>query len=162
MVSTLRQDVRGDGPKRLTHAVALWLLLALFLLRVAGQLAVVAGVAPFLPPMEAWYSGLVPYGPLLVSQLVIVAVLAKVSTDVTRGTGYFAAHRGWIARQVRWFGWVYAATMLGRYGVTMAFFPARRWTGGIIPIVFHLVLAGYLLVLANYSRHAAAAHDRHH
>lgn len=38
-------------------APALWTLLALFLLRVAGQAIVAFAVVPWLPPMAEWYSG---------------------------------------------------------------------------------------------------------
>jgi hypothetical protein len=138
----------------MSRRAVLWLLLALFVLRVAGQLAVWMGVAPFLPPMPAWYSGLLPYGPLLVSQLLIIALLAKVSADVTRRAGYFARPHAWLDRPVRIFGWLYASAMIVRYVVTMAVFPERRWFGGTIPIVFHLVLAAYLLVLAGGQRRA--------
>lgn len=46
----------------------LWTLLALFALRVAGQALVAFSDVRFLPPMQAWYSGLMPYPYLLPSQ----------------------------------------------------------------------------------------------
>lgn len=146
----------------MNRGATLWLLLTLFAARVAGQLAVWLGVAPFLPPMDAWYSGLIPYRPLLLSQLLIIVLLAKVSWDVTRGSGYFARRHAWLDRPVRIFGWLYAASMLVRYAVTMAVFPERRWTGGAIPIVFHLVLATYLLVLAGGQHRSGLPHVRRH
>jgi hypothetical protein len=60
----------------------LWLLLGLFVLRVMGQALVAFLDVEFLPPMEAWYSGLMPYEVLLPSQIVIVAVMAKISPIV--------------------------------------------------------------------------------
>jgi uncharacterized protein len=144
------------------RAAALWLLLGLFALRVAGQLAVALSLAPFLPPMDEWYSGLLPYGPLLASQILIIAVFTKVCADMSRETGYFAHRRRWLGTPLHVFGWVYAATMVVRYVVTMTIHPDRRWTGrGTIPIAFHLVLAAFLLVLADYHRRAAA-NGRHH
>jgi hypothetical protein len=145
------------------RAVALWLLLGLFLLRVGGQLAVALGFAPFLPPMEEWYSGLLPYRPLLASQILIVAVFATVCVHVSRGAGYFASPRGWLGVPLQIFGWVYVAAMVVRYVVTMTIHAERRWAGaGTIPIVFHLVLAAFLLVLADHHRRAAAGNGRHH
>jgi hypothetical protein len=44
----------------MTRAAALWILLALFTGRVLGQLAVALDLAPFLPPMDEWQSGLLP------------------------------------------------------------------------------------------------------
>jgi len=40
--------------------------------------------------------------------------------------------------------------MARRYVLTMSFYPERRWFSGGIPIFFHWVLAGYLLVLGSY------------
>lgn len=144
----------------MTRALALRLLLGLFVLRVAGQLAVALGVAPFLPPMREWYSGLIPYGPLLASQLVIIALLAAICRDLARGHGYFARRRSWLHRPLSILAWLYAASMIVRYAVTMAMYPERRWTGGAIPIVFHLVLATFLLVLADHHRQQPAGAGR--
>jgi hypothetical protein len=135
------------------RAAILWLLLALFVLRVVGQLLVALGMAPFLPPMEAWYSGLLPYEPLLVSQLVIIGLFAKICVDVTRGEGYFARPHRWLDRPLRIFGWLYVSAMVLRYALTMR---------GIIPVSFHLVLAAFLLVLAGGQRRARSTHGIHH
>jgi hypothetical protein len=56
------------NPQLRRYALALWALLALFVLRVAGQLLSAAGFGDFLPPWEEWFSGLVPYAQLLGSQ----------------------------------------------------------------------------------------------
>jgi len=34
--------------------------------------------------------------------------------------------------------------------------PDQRWTGDLIPVVFHIVLASFLLVVAHHHRQAAA------
>lgn len=127
-------------------ALALWSLLFLFVLRVAGQLLVAIGAAPWLPPMRAWYAGLVPYGPLLVSQLAIVAVYAKASLDVTRGRGFFADPRPALGRALTIAGVLYLAGMAVRY-----------WLQGPgIPVAFHCVLAAFLLVLGAHHRRRTA------
>lgn len=155
--------IANPGPAPAAHrALVLWLLLALFALRVLGQLAVALGLAPFLPPMEEWYSGLLPYGPLLASQIVIIIVFAKVCLDVTRQSGYFARPHGWLGTPLAIFGWIYVAAMIGRYILTMTLMPERRWTGGVIPIVFHVVLAAFLLVLSGGQRRARSGHGRDH
>ena len=56
-------------------------------LRVLGQALVVFFDATFLPPMEEWYSGLLPYPYLLVSQFIIIGVSAIVAMDFTRCAG---------------------------------------------------------------------------
>ena len=146
----------------MTRAALLWALLALFALRVAGQLAVALGRAPFLPPMSDWYSGLLPYTPLLVSQIAIIVIFTKICVDQSRGTGYFARPQAHLAKPLWYFGWLYAGAMAIRYIATMTLYPERRWTGGTIPIVFHVVLAAFLLILAQYHRAATATHGRHH
>ena len=94
--------------------VLLWILLSLFALRVAGQLLVVAGAAPFLPPVEDWQSGLLPYPLLLLSQIVILAVLATVCVQFSRGRGYFVRPHAWLATPLWIAGWIYAIGMIVR------------------------------------------------
>jgi hypothetical protein len=60
------------------------LLLALFIARVLGQVLVAFFDARLLPPMQAWYSGLMPYEYLLPSQILLVALMAKICIDFTR------------------------------------------------------------------------------
>lgn len=124
-------------------AIALWILLALFALRVLGQLLVVAGVAPFLPPMDEWQSGLLPYPLLLASQIVILAILATVCVQFSRHRGFFVRRNAWLATPLWIVGWIYAIGMVGRYALL------RR---DIIPVIFHIVLAGFLLIVAQYHR----------
>ena len=62
----------------------LWALLTLFVLRVAGQAMVAFWGAPWLPPMERWYSGLLPYPLLLPAQIVIIVLMAKICSDSRR------------------------------------------------------------------------------
>jgi hypothetical protein len=76
-------------PTTRSTARALWTLLALFALRVLGQLLVLLGVAPFLPPMDDWQSGLLPYPLLLASQVLILALCATICMQFSRGRGYF-------------------------------------------------------------------------
>ena len=70
MVPPLQEDVRKE-----LAASLLWALLVLFILRVLGQALVAFADVRFLPPMEAWYSGLMPYEYLLPSQIAIIGVM---------------------------------------------------------------------------------------
>ena len=72
------------------YAPWLWLLLVLFCLRVLGQMSVAFLHVSFLPPMEEWFSGVIPYPWLLASQFVIIALFAWIVIDVSRGRGFFA------------------------------------------------------------------------
>ncbi len=133
------------------RASALWVLLGLFFVRVAGQALLGLGILQAggpLPPWDEWYSGLLPYPWLLVSQIAILALLTKASLDVTRGDGYFARPSRRLGGSLVVFGTVYAIGMGVRYLLR----------GSLsIPIVFHWVLAGYLLVLGEYHLRAAGA-----
>lgn len=136
---------------RRRFAFWLWLLLVAFCGRVLGQIIVAIWHPRFLPPMSAWFSGLMPYRYLLPSQIVIIVVFTKVSIDVSRDCGYFALPHPLLARRTRIFGVLYLAAMILRYILRMSWHPDQRWVGGCIPIFFHWVLASYLLIWAGYS-----------
>lgn len=132
------------------YAAWLWLLLGLFCLRVGGQLVVSLVPVSFLPPMEEWYSGLVPYGPLLVAQTLIILLYGKVCLDFTRGRGYFVVPQRRLGIGLLVFGSLYLAAMILRYVIRMSLYPDERWTGGSIPIFFHWILASFLLLVGQY------------
>ena len=136
----------------MTRPALLWTLLALFALRVAGQLAVATGRASFLPPMDQWQSGLLPYPALLASQLAILAAFGVLCRQFSRGRGYFVHPRAWLATPLWVVGWIYASAMVVRYAVWMTIKPEARWTGDLIPVAFHLVLASFLLTVAHHHR----------
>ncbi|MBM4260945.1 MAG: hypothetical protein FJ145_05810 [Deltaproteobacteria bacterium] len=133
------------------HGAILALLTLLFSLRVLGQMLVAFFGVAWLPPMPAWFSGLIPYPTLLTIQLVMLILMTKIVRDVWRGDGFFArtpSLRG--PRFLVAFSALYAASMVARYVITMASYPEMRWFGGAIPISFHFVLAGFLFVLGRY------------
>ncbi len=142
----LARELAGDELARV-----LWLLTALFALRVAGQVVVALRAPDWLPPMDEW--NLVPYRVLLPVQLLVLGVMIWIDAS-------FSADSGPPTERSEAFGWfvvtfslVYAGSMLVRYAVRMRRRPGARWFGGTIPIVFHLVLATYLLALGRF--HAA-------
>ena len=134
----------------MTKAATLWTLLALFAGRVLGQLAVALDAAPFLPPMDEWQSGLLPYPVLLAGQCVLLTGLGTICVQFSRGRGYFVRARHWLGTPLWVAGWIYAASMVVRYAAWMAIRPEERWTGDLIPVVFHIVLASFLLVVADH------------
>ncbi len=123
------------------YAAALWLLATLFFLRVLGQVLVAFFDVAFLPPMEAWYSGLLSYPILLPTQIAILLLQAKIGTDFSRGAGFFVVRRPRLGRFLRWFSAVYFTAMLLRYVITRVH---------AIPVFFHWVLAAYLFVLGHF------------
>lgn len=138
-------------------ALVLSVFFVLFAGRVAGQWFVESGAAPWLPARSEWYSGMIPYRPLLAVQLALLVLLAMVIRDFARGRGYFVEPRPWFAVQLWWFGLLYMAAMLVRYGLLMLLRPDLRWLHGTIPILFHIVLAGFLLTVSHYHRASRTA-----
>jgi hypothetical protein len=102
--------------------------------------------------MDAWYSGLLAYPYLLTAQLLIIMLLTKVSWDFTRTHGFFVTPRQLFGRGVLYFGYLYLAAMILRYIIHMSLYPEDRWLGGTIPIVFHWVLATYVILFGRYHR----------
>lgn len=140
--------LRRDELSPRTTAAFLALFSALFLLRVVGQVIVVLRAPRWLPPMEQW--NLLPYRFLLPIQLAFLAAMAAIVAGLAREDGLLAERHAA-------FGWflvglsvAYAASMAVRYAVRMRRRPAERWFGGAIPIVFHVVLAGFLLTWGRY------------
>ena len=122
-------------------AIVLTALTALFFARVAGQALVAFAGVPWLPPMDAWYSGLLPYPLLLPTQVLILGVQLVINRGVWRGAGVLASPHPRLGHALRGFSYVYALAMLVRWIVTH--------THGI-PIVFHWVLAAYLFTLGSF------------
>ena len=126
----------------------LWTLLALFVLRVAGQAMVAFYDVQWLPPMARWYSGLMPYEYLLPSQIALIVLMAKICSDFTRQRGFFARQSRFLAGPWLWFGWLYLAVMLVRLPMQLLLKPDSPW----IPIPFHWVLASFVIAVGLWHR----------
>ena len=111
-------------------------LLTLFIARVLGQLLVVLKHPHWLPPMQEWYSGLMPYRYLLPAQIAIIALMIAMIRQVAIG----APPNRSLAIGIFVFATIYAAAMVVR------FFVRRR---PLIPILFHWVLAAFLFTYAT-------------
>ncbi|HKC01196.1 MAG TPA: CocE/NonD family hydrolase [Terriglobales bacterium] len=130
-----------------------WVLVALlflFCLRVLGQILVAFFKVSFLPPMEEWFSGLLPYPELLTVQILIILLYSKICLDFARGLGFFVTPRMRLGTGLLIFGSLYLGVMILRYIMRMSLYPHERWTGGCIPIFFHWVLSSFILVLGIY------------
>jgi len=116
--------------------------------RVVGQMLVAFFGVTWLPPMERWYSGLMPYEYLLPSQFLLAALMVKICVDFTRGRGYFVRPSRFLAVYWLGFGWTYLGVMLVRW-------PIQAWVrpdGPLIPIFFHWVLASYVIAVGLWHR----------
>ena len=126
------------------YSVTLSVLAAAFLARVVGQVLVAFFDVEFLPPMEAWYSGLLPYPLLLPTQIAILALQFEISRELWIGAGPLARRNARLGEGLKWFSLVYFLFMVAR----------GLWFGLSIPVVFHWMLAAYLYVLSRYHRAA--------
>lgn len=131
---------------------SLWLgvFLLLFIGRVTGQVLVAVAGVEWLPPMEHWYSGLLPYPILLPLQILIIALMFWIVRDFARGHGYFVRPNPRAGRIIRALSILYFASMVLRYVLTMWWHPELRWLTGTIPIWFHMVLASFLFTYSHY------------
>jgi hypothetical protein len=129
-------------------ALSLFVLTALFVFRVAGQLLVRTRAPTWLPSNEYW--ALTPYAVLLPVQLAVVGLLTWIDVHFARGYGSWTDPRPALGSAVIWFSLIYGGAMLVRYVWRMSRLPRQRWFGGTIPIVFHWVLAAYLFVFGSF------------
>ena len=130
--------------------VVLWLCSVLMLLRVIGQLVVFLRAPSWLPPMAQWQSGLVPYWFLLSTQAVVLLLMFWIAADLARGWGFWVRPLPRLGRVLLVWSYLYAGAMVVRYAIRMARRPDQRWTGGTIPIIFHVVLAAFQWTFAQY------------
>lgn len=134
------------------HGPLLALIAALFACRVLGQALVAFVGVPWLPAENQWMSGVIPYPSLLMIQLIMLMVMVKIIGEIWRGKGVFAVRRPHWSDFLMKFSAAYAGLMVLRYALTMIFHPEMRWLGDIIPIIFHMVLAGFIFVLGDYHK----------
>jgi hypothetical protein len=128
-----------------------WLFTILLTARVVGQFVVVMRAPRWLPPMEQWQSGLLPYPILLAGQIVVLTLMVWISVDFTNGAGRFVdPRRPVIGLAIVWFSYLYFGAMVVRYIIRMHRRPDQRWLGGTIPIIFHSFVAVFLYVVGRY------------
>ena len=127
---------------------ALWLCLAIFVARVVGQIEVLLLSPRWLPPFSAWESGLIPYPLLLPLQILLIAWMAAIASDHSRGGGRMWVESPWVRKRLKASAAVYASVMLLRLAVTAALPPHSVVDRGLIPIVVHWDLAGFIALLA--------------
>ena len=134
------------SPRR-SYVRWLWLLLALFLVRVVAQpLAALTGWQ-WLPPFSAWQSGALPYLVLLATQLVIAAVMAAAAAGVTSGRTRPSRSTGLVLAAV---AVLYGTVMGGRLILGFTVFRGHWWLDAPLPTVFHLGLTTFIAVYGHY------------
>ena len=128
----------------------LWLFTILLFLRVIGQVIVVLRAPRWLPPMHQWQSGLLPYPVLLLGQAIVLTLMVWICLDFSRGAGMFVQAYPGRGKYVVGFGCVYLGGMVLRYIIWMWRRPDQRWLGGTIPIIFHSIVALFILTFGTY------------
>jgi hypothetical protein len=129
----------------LTSTITLWMCIGLFFARVVGQLEVLLLAPDWLPPMHAWYSGLLPYPVLLPVQIALLMLMSVVAFQ-TRAIPQVEGPRHRAAKLLRPMAGVYFAIMALRLGSVIRLYGSDYYLHGAIPVAFHWVLALYLLV----------------
>jgi hypothetical protein len=137
-----------------TARVLMWSCVALFSVRVVGQLEALLVSPDWLPDMDAWYSGLLPYYLLVPAQIAILMLMSVVAWNPRIRSGTFAGANPRGAMALRIFAGLYFTVMAVRLGVNVIDNGADFWRHGAIPVAFHWVLALFVLVAG---RDAASA-----
>jgi len=102
--------------------------------------------------MEQWYSGLLSYPRLLATQVAILAGMTVLIVGLVGEARWAVGPYPALGTVLVVVAYGYAAAMGARYVVRMARRPDQRWLGGCIPIVFHVVLATWIWVIAGLWR----------
>ncbi len=130
-----------------SRAPLLWALAALFALRVAAQPLQARLALPLLPPASAWSSGMLPYALLLPVQLAILAAAVWTAARFSRAR---VAPRRALGAWLLALGAAYFGAMAARLALGLTVLAAHPWFGKPVPAFFHLVLAGFVLVVGDY------------
>jgi hypothetical protein len=134
----------------------LWICVALFAFRVIAQVEVLLLEPAWLPGMDAWFSGLLPYPLLLPAQIAIIALMAVVAWNPRVRRGRFARAHPRTAGALRAFALLYFIAMAARLLWIVTQHGSGFWLEGAIPVAFHWVLALFLLVSGRPSSNGRA------
>lgn len=136
------------------HTATLWLLTALFALRVLGQAIQHWLPQQFLPALDAFQGSSLQYGVLLALQIAILIWMLRTTFRIQRGVLTPLPHTG---RFLAWFGAVYMTGSLARIAAGLAVPALPLWFKTWIPALLHVVLAAFVLIVACYHLRKPAA-----
>lgn len=126
-------------------------LLLAFCGRVLGQWLQTVTTIRWLPPFEAWQSGLLPYPVLLIFQMAIIAACLSFLWKIMTGRLKRLPGRGaWL----RIAGWVYMAVAIARLVLGLTLIHGLAFFDHKVPATFHLVLAAMVMIWAGFHRRA--------
>jgi hypothetical protein len=129
------------------YAPWLWLLLGLFTIRVVAQPIALRVDTPLLPRFESWYSGVLPYPLLVLTQGVIMLWLTRTAWMFSTGAIVPRPRFGIVMMVL---GGIYFVAMVMRLLLGATILSHERWFASPVPTVFHLVLATYVLLYGHF------------
>jgi hypothetical protein len=104
-------------------------------------------VAPaWLPDIDAWHSGSLPYPVLLPAQIAVLMLMAVVAWNPRVRGRQFASSHPRAAGALRLVGCAYFLVMAARLVLNILENGAQFWREGAIPVAFNWVLALFVLV----------------
>ncbi len=137
--------------------LGLLVLLLLFTFRVGAQLLQWFFPVKFLPPFTAWQSGTLPYGVLLVFQILLIGLMTRVQLRMQSARVVPNARTGEVLLSL---GSIYFAFMLFRCGAALSFGQGHAFFGSLLPSVFHLVLSTWVILLGLFHHIGAGLSER--
>ena len=129
------------------YAKWLWLCAGLFAIRVIAQAISLVFSSEFLPNIESWHSGVLPYPPLLTTQLLILFWLVRTARKISLNSLRPRQRIGIIAII---FASLYFIIILLRLILGLTILSEHRWFASYLPAFFHLALAGYLFLYGHF------------
>jgi hypothetical protein len=145
----LADTAQGSRSGLSIHTTLLWMLSALFAVRVLGQAVQHWWPQTYLPPFNAFQGSRLSYPTLLPAQAIILGLMVRTSWRATTGTFRPSDRKSLLWT---WIGGIYMSGSLLRIVIGLASPNAPHWFRVWIPAYFHLVLAGFVLTLAFYYR----------
>lgn len=138
-------------PRQQRYLIWLIVLLGLFALRVIAQPLALQWPEPLLPSFDDWHSAALPYPLLLLAQC---AILVTGLIVIWRFRHRQLNPRPMLGGVVYRLGWIYWSVMVARllFGVTV--FRDVHWFTQVLPALFHLLLANFLMLVGDYLRSA--------
>ena len=128
------------------YGIILWVFLGLFLFRVVVQLIQSKFSVQYLPPFEAWHSGVLRYHYLVMMQALIIFIYGYICAQFTlervvprRATGKIFLYSGLF----------YGGAMVIRMFIGL-FISSSTWFHAYLSIFFHFILASFLIVVGLF------------
>ena len=136
------------------YALVLLLLTAFFAFRVIAQLVQLWHPIEFLPAFGLWHSGAMPYGWLLGLQVLILIMCLRIVWQLFANRVIPSPRKG---QRLFVLGCIYFGGMCGRLLVGLTIAPNHVWFGAMLPTVFHLVLAAFVIFYGRFHSLASQA-----